>query len=524
MIRFYLALACVVLAAVHPGLARQSESKLSLSGTVVNSVTGAPVPNARVELPPQVTRTDATGSFHFSGLRPDDYQLLVQKPGYVVSNDGSLLPVISLTSSLENYVYKLVPTAVVRGRVTDDSGEPVQGATAEIWQSQVLWGTRQMHLIAVGEADDRGEYKLTGLAPGRYLVKVSRAGSHVAYYGDKTPMSGLTDAFVPTYFGGSQDAAAASVVTVEAGTDQRADVTVSLVAGHAIRGRLLNFKPHMKPRLQLVSGENDLGRIAVSLEYATGRFEIRGVPDGSYFLRALQSGEGDQSMYGELGIQVSGTDVDGITLGLAPLPALRGTTQSETPDGTVRAMVAVRLLRQGLFFEENLEPAEGSERVADGKFEVPSVTPGRYWIRFPVTPPVAYVASAHAGNSDLLATQQLDVSPSGAPEIEVVLRTDGGVVTGTLEAAGTKNAKGFAILVPESCNRPAEYTRFDNGEFAFYMVAPGPYRMYAWQSSAGIEYGSPRELCALANDGLHVDVAPGGNVKVRLSDFSKEPK
>jgi hypothetical protein len=163
-----------------------------------------------------------------------------------------------------------------------------------------------------------------------------------------------------------------------------------------------------------------------------------------------------------------------------------------------------------------------SGEVTDGGFAIASVFPGKYWVDFH-TGEGQYVASARAGQNDLLATQELIVPSGAAPAIEVVLRTDGGTVTGTVGVASATD-EGALLLVPEACNRPAEIGGLEQGAFRIPDVAPGRYRLYAWKSMSEVEYGTPARLCALARGGVPVEVSAGKETKIQVEKLMEEPK
>ena len=135
-----------------------------------------------------------------------------------------------------------------------------------------------------------------------------------------------------------------------------------------------------------------------------------------------------------------------------------------------------------------------------------------------------YVSAAHAGNTDILATQELVAGPDGAPELDIVLRTDGGGVRGTLAPETTRgDTAAVVLLVPESCNRPARVTAVaQGGGFSFSGVAPGSYRLHVLKESVEVEFGSPNALSALAHSGTPVQVNAGEVTQIELRKLSED--
>jgi protocatechuate 3,4-dioxygenase beta subunit len=511
--------------AAMSGAVAQADGQLQLSGTVVNSVTGAPVRYAQVALSPsgRETQTDAAGAFQFTDLAPGEYMLAAGKAGFVSQDEEAVGLAVTLTESREKVAIRLVPLASIRGKVADDSGDAVEGATVIAMASGVRQGRRGTQLIQAVQTNDRGEYRIGSLRPGKYLIRADNPTARGGYYGKGDTTLPSPDSFAPVFFGGSRDATQATPLDLQAGTETRADVQVVLRPAHTIRGRMAGYRPHTNAVLQLSAGESDLGLNISSIEFNTGRFEIRGVLDGAYRLRAFQPGEGGEMRIAERDIEVSGKDVEDFAVTLVAPLALRGTVVVQG-SAESKADFAVQLQTRDAFIALNDQlGSPRSGEATDGGFEIASVFPGKYWVDF-ITGEGQYVASARVGQNDLLSTQELIVPlGSAAPAIEVVLRTDGGTVTGTVGAVLATDEVAL-LLVPEACNRPAEIAGLEQGAFRIPDVAPGRYRLYAWKSPSEVEYGAPAALCALARGGVPVEVSAGKETRIQVEKLMEEPK
>jgi hypothetical protein len=521
-----MALAGAALVAAVAALAQQDSSPVSFSGTVMNANTGAAVPYARVVLLPEGSETtcDAGGVFQFPQVLPGEHMVTASKTGFTLvagHEEGYEVP---LSASLDKFRIWLAPLSAIRGRITDGDGEPVEGATVVALASTIESGRRRNRTVSnPAVTDDRGEYRIGLLTPGRYLVRASPKSSQRHYYGDDAPPPEARENFGPAYWGGSREAAGAAAVQLQPGATARADFSVTLQPGHRIRGRIANLRPHTTADLQLSSGDDDLGTISNSLELVTGRFEIDGVSDGAYRLRAYQPGGGGHLTFAERDVVVDGHDVEGVTLTLAEAPSVKGTLRVDGPWDKPGPFFLATLETQDAFLA--MREGQGqlsSGEAKDGAFEIPSVVPGRYWISLGAGNGL-YVSAARAGDTDLLATQEL-VAGAGTG-IEVVLRTDGGGISGTIHAEAAGDSDLAVLLVPETCDRPVRVTiaRAELG-FSFQGVAPGSYRLHAWKERAEVEYGSREALCALARGGTPVEVKAGEVAKVELQGLSEEPK
>ena len=119
-----------------------------------------------------------------------------------------------------------------------------------------------------------------------------------------------------------------------------------------------------------------------------------------------------------------------------------------------------------------VEPAAAGTMLLDG------LQPDVYTLPVYGMPPQFYFKSERQGERDLLALG-LDTSLSTGP-VEIVLSPDGGEVAGTAAVGAT------VVLVPGP-ERRAQIQLWKNttadaqGRFLLRGVAPGDYRVFAWQ-------------------------------------------
>jgi len=512
---------CPLLAGIALAMAafaQQSVETVSLSGTVVNAVTGMPIRNAQVSVSSgDATTTDAGGAFRFQGLAPGDYFVSAGKTGFTVAEQLN----VSLRKSQDRFVIPLSPLASIRGRVTDEDGESVPGVTIQAFEAGASNEHPQGELAGTAMTDDRGEFRIPLLPPGKFFVLASGQEAQHVYYGSAKPVHGTQEAFAPVYFGGSRDASGAMAVELRAGIDARADIGVTMGVGHTVSGRIGNLVTGRVADLQLCSSDTDTGANRNSVELASGRFDITGILDGRYRLRAWQRSNDNEVLYGDQEVVVSGRNVEGIALTLGAGSTLRGKVRVEGPQDGSKLEVMVRLRAQTVFPSafQDVSQRAGSA-LAGETIKVPGVIPGRYWISFDVEGG-AYVSAARAGETDLLATGELVFESGAAPELEVVLRTDVGQVSGTIAPPDTDAA---ILLVPESCNRLPSWGVAQAGAFTVSGLAPGGYRIYAWKQPAKMDYTSHQVLCQLTQGGTPVEVRAGEVTKVQIQELSEEPQ
>src|SRR6185503_1926865 len=75
---------------------------------------------------------------------------------------------------------KLTPQGVIIGRVYDQDGDPVENAQVQVMRYTYPRGGRQLSTVGTGSTNDLGEYRVAGLAPGRYYVSATGRGGLVS--------------------------------------------------------------------------------------------------------------------------------------------------------------------------------------------------------------------------------------------------------------------------------------------------------------------------------------------------------
>src|SRR5262249_21217841 len=128
-----------------PGVSKdgkEKEATCRISGTVVKLADGVPLKGATVWLENGedrehtiATKTLANGRFELKNVPAGRYKLIVSRNGYVDAEYGQKKPSdpgaafsLSPGQMKEDLTFKLIPSAVIAGRVFDEDGEAVPNA------------------------------------------------------------------------------------------------------------------------------------------------------------------------------------------------------------------------------------------------------------------------------------------------------------------------------------------------------------------------------------------------------------
>jgi YVTN family beta-propeller protein len=138
-----------------------------IGGNIKDLLTGVPLVGAVVKVPGLnlTATTDQNGYYSLSGLPEGNYPMVVMAVNHTALEVMATV-VIGESSTANFSLYSLV-RGLINGTITDSAnGEPVAQASIEIDGNALL--------SATSEGD--GTYKLVGIPPGTYKLKISQAG------------------------------------------------------------------------------------------------------------------------------------------------------------------------------------------------------------------------------------------------------------------------------------------------------------------------------------------------------------
>ena len=261
----------------------------SVTGLVTtNDATPRPLRRVKVTLSsglvttPRAVLTDDNGAYLFTGLAPGNYTIVATRAGFITGAYGSTRPgstqgvpvaVVAgqTTSGLD---IRLARGAVVTGTVRSTSGQPVPDFQVSVVPSSGL-GLEQVARQMTSTTDDRGIYRVFGLAAGDYVVmarpsnlaalelrrvsaeEVRRAqGAMNSSISLTAPLAGAsapapvaavappaTLTFAPVFHPGTADPAAATIVRLAAGEERAGvDLTTVIVPTARVAGTLVDVE------------------------------------------------------------------------------------------------------------------------------------------------------------------------------------------------------------------------------------------------------------------------------------------
>jgi len=387
-----------------------------VSGQVVADAGGTSLAHATVVLIGartgviKVTSTDSDGRFTFDALPADRYTIGASKLPYLGAVAGARRPVrpgvpviVADKAQLTDVVIRLPLGAAISGTVFDLSGSPAVNTLISVLQRKTQNGEVILTGVAGGnvQADDRGRYRVHGLAPGEYVVSASPVSTGLgalkrlaAEEVDAVLAGRVTPAptapvpqgrAAPSYFPGTPRLAEAGTVLVTAGEDRtNVDFRLETPSLSSIEGTVTTadgspLPPRTTILFTTVAGSSPMSSGASVTAGPDGRFGFAGQPPGRYALNA-RVGTGATALSALTVVDTFGNDVVSAQLILRPALTFAGRlTATATGTTTPPILAGLRLQLVGLSAaaRSGMTP-QVSPVGADGTFTISGVMPGRY--------------------------------------------------------------------------------------------------------------------------------------------------
>jgi len=504
----------------------QSDSVVSVGGRILDDIRHEGVARARVTLSgsalsqPMSAYTDDQGNFSFGGIRASRYQLSIEKAGYFPIRPGaSDAPLIveaqSQITDLGSVV--IVKTRAIKGEVKWSSGDPAERVVVH-----ALGVSRGRAVFRAGEVllaptNERGEFRLQNLRPGRYVA--------YAYTVDVGGKDLKPRAALPVFYPGTDLPNVATSIDLRPVEDVSGiSIVLHDTKGVDVEGTIRSSPalPEGSPVLVgLMTNGNGSQPFTSTQAQAGERFHLAEVPPGAYTLVAVSMQHRIARAF--LPMQIGTTPVTDLDVAVEeskPIPGrveleLAEPPASSGPEPIPEVSLMAVCPRLGLLGV--------LKAVTDkhGEFHWDAAAAGETYDLSLQPPLEMYVASVKQGGREIPSNPLRFVA--GADSITVVLRNDGGQISGAVRTQDGVSVSAFVALVPkvrEEEHRYRTLTAGKDGSFLFKGVAPGEYELYAFDRNEEDSYYEPDYLAHFSRTAVAVKIAPHQSQSVALTRIS----
>jgi hypothetical protein len=522
-----------------------------IEGSVINIQNSRTVPRATVTLlhlkgtGSKSQRADGRGHFIFQNVEPGIYRLMADRAGFF-SDDHKreYQPIFEVAAGehVKDIPVRLIPSAVVSGKIRDEYNDPVQDAEIRVLAVQTQLGQQYLRVAAKAMTDDRGEYRIAGLHPGKYYLVVEDKSKPLATLTSiienvnalskmkdekgrplRVDMPGVPDppyTYAPLFYPDTTDFRQAQSLRLNPGDEIAADFLLISAPVVSIRGKVVNGMTGQTANGATVAAfwTNYVeGGGIPALIVVGGSFEVRGIAPGTYTLRATFK-EDQRVFYGEQTIEVGDRGAQNVQITALPDFVATGHVRLEGLTEKPRK-ASIEFVGEGL-----MPRVRTSTAPPDLVFEAQLRPDCRYHAMVRNLPQDYYLKSVTISQHELAPDNVVVNGLRG--DLEFILSPAGGHIEGVLTNSRNEPTRGSILLIPDvpEPGPPDLFRRASadsKGNFMFRGVAPGSYRMLAVENfSLEDEINDPDFLRAIANRGESLIVEENGKytMSIKLAD------
>lgn len=543
------AIASLILLGAASALWGQAQTQL-VAGAVIDAGTGSPVRKAYVSLstaednPAEALAiTDGSGRFTFANVPDGRYRLNARCDGYQPAWYGAPTPkhapgVIALRAgeTRQDFVVRLTRLGLISGVVLDQDGDPVDNTTVSLWMPWFERGKPGFAPQSTTVTNERGEYRLTDVIPGHYLVMVNGAGRQAMRMHPESVASAqpIDQRFQPQfgiqYFPATERLSEAALLAVAPGKQiEGIDFHLSARPPGSVRGVVVP-PADLPPDFVIQMAGMALDSPERNLAFGGGAgppkydFEIGGVLPGEYLLVASVAA-GGRTYRGVQRAAISAGTENQATLKLEPGIDLAGSLKIEGGSNELDPLV---MLTPGDGLPYSGTPPQAHVK-ADGSFVIPGVLPGIWDIGVQPVPEGGYIKSMRLGEQDVL-TADMIIRPDTREPLNIVVSARGGILEGDVKTgSGQQSGPANVLAAPDGkyshvVSFYTAVTTDEKGHFRLKGLTPGSYKLYAFEALQYCAWCDPAFLKPFAGQGEPVEITEGLNPskEVRLiRDFRK---
>ncbi|HEY4763109.1 MAG TPA: carboxypeptidase-like regulatory domain-containing protein [Candidatus Sulfotelmatobacter sp.] len=503
---------------------KPADNTLSVTGMVVNTLTGEPVRGAVVAInTAQISRqialstlSDNSGHFQFNGLTEGRAFISAIKPGLGNRFRGQPAGTsVQVTRNVSPVLLKMDPTGAIFGRLTGSDEQPLEGFPLQVISKQTVGGKQQWVPVPFrATTDDDGNFRIAGLPADTYCLQVGQ--------NQQTTLSGRgvpnpqEQGYAEVFYPGVADFNSATPIELTGGREVEANFSIAAEPLYEVSG-IVTTQENLNSPVEFFRKAGDGNDFFQSAMVQDGRFQIK-LPAG-YFRVVGSTATGIQ--LAASGVVVS-SDNPNLNVALRPVSGIRvelqresssASTQRNTPEQLRSIGINLQLVRTagapGASYWWAPGQSDGFQGVAPGVYTVQANGPPGTW----------YVKSLRSGGIDLLSEDLTVVEGAQPQPIEVTLRDDAASVRGTVAPADDMAPVTVLLVQPRGTGNRIKVGGAFQGKFEMDGVTPGDYLLLAFEGEDRLQYENPEVLNPYLSKAEHISLQPHGIANVNLSLF-----
>jgi hypothetical protein len=539
-----IAASCLIAAAFALQSASQkSNSGITIQGKVLQEPGGQPIRKANVHFiardgQPNGEHSDTTneeGRFRVDDLKPGRYKVTVEHPGFVQSASGKQSASILLQPGQDttDLVFYMRPAAVITGKITDLDGDPMSNVSISAVRVGSALQGRIFHDSGYAATNDLGEFRISDLRAGRYIISANPPQGFQAPHADGKDKPKENLIYATTYYPGTLDKEQAFALEVHPGDETPANFGVLASPAYRVSGTVAAV-PSSPAITEIMLFSKDRTNTQNQQLGEGGKFEFLNVLPGSYtatLVVVTDFSEGKpavKTMRVADPIEVRTSNVEGLQLQPNAGGTVRGQFRMDTAQKFDWAQLHVVLVpaeenESGIVVGGEFGGPAMSRVNKDGSFELKNVTGGRYRLLVggQSNNLLDYITKSVSLDGRDVADSGFTVS--GETSLDVVISANGATIEGTVVDSKGKPAADVTVVdVPteEHRNRQDLYQRDTTdglGHFHLRGLNPGKYTVLAFDDlQADIRQAEFLKFYDSRGEHVKLDEGARANIVVKL--------
>jgi hypothetical protein len=479
----------------------------SVSGQVINAVTGQPVARAVVRLNERSVLTDHDGKFEFDQNTTATGNVMVVKPGFSSGIDSesanTFLQAGQLAAPLRLLLY---PEALLTGTVLGPEGDPLPGIPISVRRTLYDESGRREVNAGHTQTDSHGNFRLP-VPAGSYRIETQ--------YIPKDRTTGL--AVLPVELPPKTSSNTSDEIHIHSGEEQHFDLRPGVRHIHKVTtGAEASEQMMGFARLTARSSDGSTLQIGGTSQGTFGATSME-LPQGTYTLRARRN-NAMAPEEAEATITVPDHDLSGVAFHFSPIPSI--SVEMVIDDSATSGNTPPSLQQFNLALEKDqpdIDPEGSTIRLSEENHTFRFVaSPGSYHLLARGSGEW-YVKSVSNGTSDVLQ-QGLVVAPgAGGTPLRVMVSNQTGSLQGTVNLNGVPSVCWIYLISTTPSAVPFLTVHSDvGGAFIDTHVPPGSYDAIAFESRHSANFRDPDVLAAFASRVRSITIEAGDKATLDL--------
>ena len=433
--------------------------------------------------------------------------------------------------------FQLTNYASLSGKILDENKEPLPDIAVFLIAREYSLGVLRYVYAGITTTDDRGEYSLKRVEPGRaFLIMAQKRPRKLAAISE-SPLDPKARKSIPslTFYPSGTSAAGAEALVLRPGElRENVDIRMTRAPSRCIEGSGQATGGAEELRFQIsdrqpTSGASGDGAMFVmppsGVTGPDGKMRICELPPGDYQLTVFPNvAEGAPGFFGTASISVGDRDVDKILVSARPSVSLAGEVVwvGEAPDPPIASQLTLvlRPITRAPWSGET----DAVRTSIPGQFSFKHLLVDEYGLQTFGVPEGAYIRDITYGGRSVLREPIRIGSSIGDGGLKIVLARDGGAIAANVaDRDGKPVADAHVLLLPLTADSEASLAASmvsgqtdQNGAWKSPQVRPGKYHILASPLAVNKSPESIAKLWRARHRAQEVELTPNGTAQVKL--------